>query len=101
MVWHEMTMFGDDPMIQFTFGHSDELCRHVSELYLITSVKPAFIATQLKFWETAPTLFYPPLVEDFKNVTIFPYMPLFGGTFGDISFWSLYFIILDFVKQPH
>ena len=35
MVWHEMTMFGNDQMIQFTFEHPDELCRHVSELYLI------------------------------------------------------------------
>ena len=34
MVWHEMTMFGNDLMIQFTLGHSDELCRHKSELYL-------------------------------------------------------------------
>ena len=35
MVRHEMTMFGNDLMIQFTFGHSYELCRHISELYLI------------------------------------------------------------------
>ena len=26
MVWHEMTMFGNDQMIQFTFEHPDELC---------------------------------------------------------------------------
>ena len=35
MVWHETAMFGNDQTIQFTFGHPDELCRHVSELYPI------------------------------------------------------------------
>ena len=37
-----------------------------------TSVKPAFIATYPKFRETAHGLFYPPWVEDFKNVSTFP-----------------------------
>ena len=35
MVFHEKTMFGNDQTIHLTFGHPDELCRHVSELYLI------------------------------------------------------------------
>ena len=35
----KMTMFNNDLMMQFTFGHSDELCRHVSELYLIIPPK--------------------------------------------------------------
>ena len=55
MVCHEMTLFGIDLVIQFTFGHSDELCHYVSELYLMIPPNGHTELKEVHFCKTAGT----------------------------------------------